>query len=179
MALIRWEPFREMTGLQQEMNRLFDTLTPRIDGSSRANATSFLPAAEMHETPDTIELKVEVPGMDPKDIDIQVSAEAVSIRGERRSEKEVAEKGMARSEFRYGSFQRIIPLSARIQNDQVQADYTNGVLRLTLPKAEAEKSKVVRISLGDQTQQGNGQAIKQSQGNGQTASQPQGEPQSV
>ena len=169
MALVRWEPFREMESLQQEMNRLFDSLAPRSEGGVRG--TAFLPAAEMHETPDAIELRVEVPGMEPKDLDVQVTAEAVSIQGERKSERKTEERGMMRSEFRYGSFQRIIPLPARIQNDQVQAEYTNGVLRLSLPKAEAEKNKVVRVSLGAQTQQGNGQVTSQPQGNGQATSQ--------
>lgn len=146
MPLVRWEPFREFDSLQRDMNRLFESLATRDEGTSIAS-TAFVPAAEMHETPDAIHLKLEVPGMEAKDLDVQVTAEAVAISGERKSETKTEEKGMTRSEFRYGSFKRVIPLPARIKNDQVQAEYTNGVLNLALPKAEEEKNKVVKVNL--------------------------------
>jgi HSP20 family protein len=147
MALIRWEPLREMDSLQREMNRLFDSLTPHSDRTS--NGVAFVPAAEIDETPEAIHLKLEIPGMEAKDLDVQVTAEAVSISGERRSETKTEEKGMTRSEFRYGSFRRVIPLPARIQNDSVQAEYKNGVLKLNLPKAEADKNQVVKVQIGE------------------------------
>ena len=81
-------------------------------------------------------------------MDVQVTAEAVAISGERRQETKTEDKGMTRSEFRYGSFRRVIPLPAWIQNDSVQAEYKNGVLHLNLPKAEAEKNRVVKVQLG-------------------------------
>lgn len=180
MALIRWEPFREIESMQRDMNRLFERMMMAPGDGGRditAAEPSFVPAAEMHETPNAIELKVEVPGMEAKDLDVQVTAEAVSINGERKLETKTEERGMTRSEFRYGRFQRIIPLPTRIQNDKVQAEYKNGVLCLTLPKAEAEKNKVVTINLGAQSNQGDGQPANQPQGNGQPASQPQSETQ--
>ncbi|GAC1459090.1 MAG: Hsp20/alpha crystallin family protein [Chamaesiphon sp.] len=146
MALIRWEPFREVESLQREMNHLFDTLTTSDKGSS--NITAFIPAAEIHETPDAIHLKLEVPGIESQDLDVQVTAQAVAVTGERKSETNTQEKGLTRSEFRYGRFQRVIPLPSRIQNDKVQAEYKNGVLNLSLPKAEDEKNKVVKVNLG-------------------------------
>lgn len=146
MALIRWEPFREVESLQQEMNQLFNSLAPRTEG--RANGAAFMPAAEMQETPEAVHLRLEIPGMDAKDLDVQVTAEAVSVSGERKSEKKTEEKGMTRSEFRYGRFQRIIPLSTKVKNDQVQADYKDGILHLNLPKADAEKNKVFKVNLG-------------------------------
>ncbi|TAE62339.1 MAG: Hsp20/alpha crystallin family protein [Oscillatoriales cyanobacterium] len=85
--------------------------------------------------------------MEAKDLDVQVTAEAVAISGERRSQTKTEDKGITRSEFRYGSFRRVIPLPARVQNDSVQAEYKNGVLNLTLPKAEAEKNRVVKVEL--------------------------------
>ena len=148
MALIRWEPFREVDSLQREMNRLFDSFAPRGNEGSVSSETTFMPAAEMHETPDAIHLRLEIPGLEAKDLDVQVTAESVAISGERKSETRTDEKGMTRSEFCYGKFQRVIPLSTRIQNDKVQADYKNGVLNLTLPKAEAEKNKVVKVNVG-------------------------------
>ena len=147
MALVRWEPLREFVGLQRDMNRLFDSLA-RTGDSGLGSNIAFIPAAEIQETPEAIHLKLEVPGMEAQDLDVQVTAEAVSINGERKSETKTEEKGVTRSEFRYGSFRRVIPLPARIKNDQVQAQYKNGVLSLTLPKAEAEKNKVVKVNLG-------------------------------
>ncbi len=144
MALVRWEPLREIDSIQREMNRLFDSLAPRTTDEF---GSAFVPAAEMEETPEAIHLKLEVPGMDAKDIDIQVSAEAVSISGERKSETQTEEKGMTRSEFRYGSFHREIPLPSRVQNTNVNAEYKDGILNLTLPKAEEEKNRVVKVNL--------------------------------
>jgi HSP20 family protein len=146
MALIRWEPFREIEGLQREMNRLFESLSPAEAGP--VNGITFMPAAEMHETPNSIELKLEIPGLEAKDIDVRVTEQAVAISGERQSQTKTEERGMTRSEFRYGKFQRVIPLPARVQNDQVKADYQNGVLSLSLPKAEEEKNKVFKVNLG-------------------------------
>ena len=147
MPLVRWEPFREFEGLQRDMNRLFDSLTRTSDDGLR-NEVAFIPPAEIQESSEAINLKLEVPGMEAKDIDVHVTAEAVAISGERKSETKAEEGGMTRSEFRYGSFRRVIPLPTRIKNDQVQAEFKNGVLSLTLPKAEAEKNKVVKVNLG-------------------------------
>ena len=129
------------------MNRLFDSLM-RTDDSGFSGNMAFVPAAELQETPQAIHLRLEVPGMEAKDLDVQVTAEAVSIYGDRKSETKTEEKGITRSEFRYGSFRRVIPLPARIKNEQVQAEYKNGVLSLTLPKAEEEKNKVFKVNLG-------------------------------
>ncbi|MGV2829566.1 Hsp20/alpha crystallin family protein [Myxosarcina sp. GI1(2024)] len=145
MALIRWEPFSEMNDLQREMNDLFDSLAPK---SNDRLAGGFIPPAEMEETSEKIHLKLEIPGMDAKDIELQVSADAISISGERKSEVKTEEKGMTKSEFRYGSFSRVIPLPTRIENNNVSAEYKDGILNITLPKAEEEKNKVVKVNIG-------------------------------
>lgn len=145
MALVRWEPFREMNALQREMNRLFDTLTPlRDDHFAFGN---FMPAVELNETDEAVDLRLEVPGMNAEDIDIQVSADSVAISGERKTESETKEDGVARSEFRYGSFRRVIPLSSRVDNTNVDANYENGILKLHMPKAPEELNKVVKVAL--------------------------------
>jgi HSP20 family protein len=128
------------------MDRLFDRLVPGGDGGRLG--WNFTPSAEIEETKDAVQLKLEVPGMEAKDLDIQVSEDSVSISGERRSETKTEDKGIVRSEFRYGQFQRVIPLPVRVKHDQVQAEYKDGILRLTLPKAEEEKQKVVKVNLG-------------------------------
>ncbi len=160
MAVVRFDPFRdidpfrEISQLQREMNRVFDQMMPSAgDRGSQTSGYSFMPSAEIHETPEQIKLKIEVPGIEAKDLDVKVTAEAVAITGERKSETQHDDKGVKRSEFRYGRFQRIIPLPTRIQNDKVQAEFQNGVLCLTLPKAEEEKNKVVTVSLGGQSNQ--------------------------
>lgn len=147
MALVRWSPFREIDTLQREMNQLFDAIT--FDhGRTSSTSVAFVPPAEIHETPEAIHLRIEIPGMEAKDLDVQVTAEVVTITGERKSETKTEENGTFRSEFRYGSFRRVIPLPNRVQNDKVEAHYKDGILTLTMPKVEAEKNKVVKVNLG-------------------------------
>jgi HSP20 family protein len=138
----RWEPFREMESLQRRMNHLFEQMMPWEDAG-----LTFMPSVEMDETTNEIHLKLEVPGLEAKDLDIEVSENSVSITGERKEETKTQEKGMVRSEFHYGKFERVIPLSTRVQNDQVKAEYKNGILTLTLPKTEEEKHKVVKVEV--------------------------------
>jgi HSP20 family protein len=143
MAIVRWEPFREMESLRRDMDRLFDQLMPGGNGET----LRFMPSAEIEDTADEIHLKLEIPGLEAKDLDIEVTEESVAVRGERKSEVRTEEKGMMRSEFRYGRFERVIPLTARVKSDAAQAEYKNGILTLTLPKAEEEKHKVVKVTV--------------------------------
>lgn len=148
MAIVRYNPWQEMSSLQRQLNRIFDdALTPE-NWNDFGNWSSF-PSAEIVEKDDAFHLKLEVPGMEAKDLDIQVMADRVAISGERKSETKSKENGNTRSEFRYGKFQRVIPLPAHIQNTNVTADYKNGILSLTLPKSEAEKNRVVKVNIGE------------------------------
>lgn len=153
MALVHWAPFQEIDGLQQEMNDLLNSLLPAFNAEvgnqeAIANPQTLTPAAEIHETAEAIVLKVELPGLKAKDIDVQVMADRVAIQGDRALEQQAETKHVVRSEFRYGTFRRIIPLPARVQNDKVEAAYKDGILSLNLPKVESEKRKVVKVSLG-------------------------------
>ena len=148
MALVRYNPWQEMSSLQRQLNRLFDdALIPERWGEW--SNLSKIPAAELTETDDALHLKLEVPGMEAKDLDIQVMADRVAISGERKSETKSEEDGRTRSEFRYGKFSRVIPLPTRIQNTNVTAEYKDGILNLTLPKSEEEKNKVVKVNLDE------------------------------
>ncbi|GEA27186.1 spore protein SP21 [Microcystis aeruginosa NIES-4325] len=147
MALIRWEPFREVESLQKEMNRLFDRLVPTDVGDGEKMGLSFIPAAEMTETPEAVQLKLEIPGMEAKDLNVEVTADSLTINGERKSEIKTEEEGFTRTEFRYGKFHRVIPLPVQVDNTNVTAEYKDGILNLTLPKAEEEKNKVVKVSI--------------------------------
>lgn len=146
MALVRYNPWSEMNSLQRQFNRLFDDALTFDNLGDFGNLAS-IPAAELTETEEALHLKLEVPGMEAKDLDVQVMADKVAISGERKSE--VKEK--TRSEFRYGKFSRVIPLPVKIQNTNVTADYKDGILNLTLPFAEEEKNKVVKVNLLGET----------------------------
>ena len=165
MALVRYNPWSEMNSLQRQLNRLFDdVLTPtNWDGFDNS---AKIPAAELTETDNALHLKLEVPGMEAKDLDIQVMADRVAISGERKSETKSEEdkgasaevssavhvaRGKTRSEFRYGKFSRVIALPVKIKNTNVTAEYKDGILNLTLPKSEEEKNKVVKVNLGEAT----------------------------
>ncbi|MDB9303332.1 MULTISPECIES: Hsp20/alpha crystallin family protein [Cyanophyceae] len=156
MVLSRWEPFREIETMQRQMSRLLDQISaPSETTDIISDRITFVPPAELEETSDDVKLWMEIPGIDPQDLDVKVAADTVSVTGERKSEvREEEKRGMRRSEFRYGRFQRVIPLPSRIQNDKVQADFKNGVLCLTMPKAEEEKTRVVTVQLPGQSQQG-------------------------
>jgi HSP20 family protein len=154
MAIIQWRPFRDITHweslptietLQEEMNRLFHQLSPSGNGDSELMA--FMPSAELEDTPDAIHLKLEIPGLEAKDLDIQVTEQSVSISGERKSETKTEEKGSVRSEFRYGKFERIIPLPVPVKTDAAHAEYKNGILTLDLPKTAEDRKKVVKVEV--------------------------------
>jgi HSP20 family protein len=142
MAIIRYSPWSEINSLQR-LERMFDeVLTP---ASSEFSNYSKVPAAELTETEKALILKLELPGIKPADVNIEATVKSVAISGERKAENQ--EK--TRSEFRYGSFQRVIPLPVKIQNTEVEAQYKDGILHLTLPKAATEINKVVKVSLGE------------------------------
>jgi len=143
--LVRYNPWQDFNTLQHQMNRLFDEALSPLTDLERGNAR--FPAAELHETADAIHLKLEVPGIEAKDLDVQVTENAVAISGERKSEKKTEENGRTVTEFHYGKFQRVIPLSARVENTNVTAEYKDGILNLTLPKTTQEKNKVVKVNL--------------------------------
>lgn len=136
MMLTRYNPWQELNALQRQMDSLFEQ-----------KVTAKAPVAELRETDAALILKLELPGVEAKDVDIQVSEKAVSVTAERKTETKTEDNGNVRSEFYYGKFQRVIPLPARIQNTDVKAEYKDGILNLTLPKAEAEKNKVVKVNL--------------------------------
>ncbi|MEL4894144.1 Hsp20/alpha crystallin family protein [Crocosphaera sp. Alani8] len=146
MALVTYNPWKEMNALQREINQLFDEgLLTNSDRSFKE--LSFAPSAELSETDDAVKLKLELPGINVEDVDIQATKEAVYITGERKKETKSEENGVTRSEFRYGKFSRSIGLPALVDNTNITAEYKEGILHLTLPKAEEEKNKVVKVSL--------------------------------
>lgn len=147
MTIVRYNPWQEMTAMQRQLNRLMDD-TLATTNSSNLNHAAKAPAAELIETEEALHLKLEVAGMQPEDLDIQVTVKSVAISGDRKADA-TPEKAKVRSEFSYGKFSRTIALPVKIQNTKVTAEFKNGILNLTLPKAEAEINKVVKLNLGE------------------------------
>lgn len=153
MSLVRWEPFSELGTLHRQMNRLFDdfargeSLSPfRGEGEGL-----WQPAIEIQETDTDLIVKAQIPGVSAEDLDIEVSENALTISGEHREEARSEDEGIVRSEFRYGHFRRSIPFTSRVRHEEVTSDYTDGVLTLTLPKAESARRtvKVKVVSSGN------------------------------
>jgi len=145
MLMRYWQPFTEIETIRQQLDKAFGGLAATRDNSE----ATWMPALELVDAGDNFVLKAQLPGIDPKDVDIQVTREAISISGEHRYENTEEKSGYVRSEFRYGKFHRVLPLPAHIQNDSVQAECKDGILTLTLPKVTEARNKVVKINLGE------------------------------
>ncbi|WP_088243139.1 Hsp20/alpha crystallin family protein [Calothrix rhizosoleniae] len=145
MTLVRYNPWKEIDILEHHFNSLLDDFLPR----EWKDFTRFseVPAAEISETDDAVYLKLEISGMEAKDLDIEATEDTITISGERKSESKTEEKGFTKSEFYYGKFHRVIPLPVSIQNNNVTAEYKDGILNLTLPKAHGKRQKIVKINL--------------------------------
>ncbi|MGB3491323.1 MAG: Hsp20/alpha crystallin family protein [Elainellaceae cyanobacterium] len=151
MTIIRFNPWFELDRIQRQLDHVFEEATPSLNWDGMGN--SGAPAVEFHEKENSIHLKIELPGINPDDLNIEVTEDAVSIAGERKSETKSEKKGVIRSEFRYGTFRRVIPLPSRVKNADVTASYQDGILHLTLPKTDVERNRVVKISLNGQAPQ--------------------------
>jgi HSP20 family protein len=148
MALIRWQPWQEVDTLRHQLDQLFDELSPIARGTAlRTNTANWIPAIELKTTETAVILRAELPGIEAKDLDVQVSRDTVSIAGEYKAEIQTENHQIIRSEFRQGSFKRVISLPNQVQNDQVNAEFKDGILTLTLPKVEADLPKLVKINL--------------------------------
>jgi HSP20 family protein len=155
MSLMRWQPFHELDNLRNQMNHLVEEIMRgerEIPFLPKGEVT-WSPAVELKETETEIILKAQIPGIDAKDLNVEVSEESVSITGEHREEKKVDEKGFFRSEFRYGRFERLVPLPSAVKNDLVKSDFKNGLLTLTMPKLAKSDRKVVKVSLTEEARE--------------------------
>jgi HSP20 family protein len=144
-TLARWEPFRGITSLQEQINRFFDDLAFR--GREDSALTSWAPAVDIYETEQELVVKADLPDVDPKDLDIRVDNNVLTIRGERKFEKKVKEDNYLRVERAYGSFSRSFSLANTVNTESIKADYSNGVLTLTIPKREEAKPKQIKVNV--------------------------------
>src|ERR1700739_3956749 len=153
--LTRWEPLREFSTMQDRinrMNRLFrESYSP--DGPEEAlTPTSFAPPVDIYEDEHNITLKLEVPGIDEKDIDVRVENSTLTVHGERKIEKEEKEENFCRVERQYGSFTRSFTLPSSVDSGQVSAHYDKGMLKINLAKKAEAKPKQIKVNIGSEKQ---------------------------
>ncbi len=148
--ITRWDPFREFVTIQDRMNRLFrDSYAP--EGREEAlTTTTFAPPVDVYEDEHNVTLKIEVPGIDEKDIDVRIENNTLTVHGERKFEKEEKEENYRRVERQYGSFTRTFTLPTTVDHENVQADYDKGVLKVKLAKKAEAKPKQIKVNVGSQ-----------------------------
>ena len=149
MAIVRWEPFREMSSLQTEMNRLFNAA---FDTPSAANSTArrWTPAMDLLETDDEFVIRADLPGMSESDVSIELEDNVLTVSGERRTEHEDKREGFYRVERSYGSFSRSLTLPKGVDPEAVNASFNRGVLEVRVPKPEQRKPRKIEISGAEQ-----------------------------
>ena len=145
-SMERWDPFRGIGEIQSEVNRLFDSWSGR---GNTVGERMWLPAVDVHETKDDFVLTLDIPGVSQKDVHISITGDLLTVKGERRFERESEEAGHTyhRVERLYGKFERSVQLPTMVQTDKVKASYHDGVLTVKLPKAEEVKPREVKIDL--------------------------------
>ena len=145
-TIARWEPFRGVTTLQDQINRLFTDAFERT--SEQSSLSAWTPSVDIYETEHELVVKADLPEVDVKDLDIRVENNILTIRGERKFEKKVNEENYLRVERSYGSFARSFTLANTVNADAIKADYQSGVLMLSIPKREEAKPKQIKVSVG-------------------------------
>lgn len=142
----RWDPFEEMTTLRNRMDRLWS----RMSAEDTAAIADWSPVSDVVESKDEIVIKTELPGIDEKNVDVQIESGVLTIKGERNAEKETEEKGFRRVERSYGSFLRTFALPPSVEPEKVSASFTNGLLEVHLPKKEGAKPRSIKVDVKKQ-----------------------------
>lgn len=149
-VITRWDPFREFSTLQDRMNRLFrDSYGPE-GREETLNNTSFAPPVDVYEDEHSVNVKIEVPGVDEKDIDVRIENNVLTVHGERKFEKEEKQENFRRVERQYGSFTRTFTLPTTVDAEKVAASYDKGILKIALPKKAEAKPKQIKVSVGSE-----------------------------
>jgi len=145
MAIVRWDPFRDVMTLQNRLNSVFRDFNESADGPM--TTASFVPAVDIYEDEKKVSLKLEVPGMAEKDLDVSVENNVLTVRGERKFEKEEKEENFHRIERRYGSFSRSFTLPSTVDTEHIEAHYQAGVLKLDLKKKPEAQPKQIKVNV--------------------------------
>ncbi len=153
MSLARWDPFLQLTDLQNEMNRLFRREFPSIPRTEQAMTSEFMPAADIYEDEKMIKVKLDVPGINAKDLDIRVEGNILTVSGERKFEKEEKKENFRRVERAYGSFTRSFTLPGSVDTDSIRANFENGILEIDAAKRAEARGKQIKVSEHPSTEQ--------------------------
>jgi HSP20 family protein len=144
-SITRWDTYSGLSGLQEQVNRLFESgFSRRADHSA---LTSWAPAVDIFETENELVVKADLPEVDEKDIDVRVENNMLTVRGERKFEEKTEKENYLRVERTYGTFSRSFSLPNTVNHEAIQADYKNGVLTVTLPKRAESKPKQVKVNV--------------------------------
>ena len=162
MTIVRWEPLRELSSLQNEMNRLFNTVfdAPPAGGGNGGQTRRWVPAMDLLETADHFVLRADLPGMRQEDVAIELEDNVLTISGERKAEHEDRQEGYYRVERAFGGFSRSLTLPKGIDGSAVTAEFDNGVLEVRIPKPEERKPQKISIGVGGGTAALEGQETK-------------------
>src|SRR4030065_871841 len=145
MAIMRWDPYRDMITLRDRMNRLFEDMSSPKGEEKAVIPGAWAPSVDIYETENEVVLAAEIPGVEEKDVEIKVEDNNLTIRGERKFEKETKEENFHRIERSYGSFFRSFSLPGNIDQEKIQAEHENGILRVTMPKKAELKPKIIKV----------------------------------
>lgn len=152
MAIVRWDPFGGFLSNRDSFNRFFNEALTNFINTEDTQAKKWTPAVDIYETEHSLVLKSELPGVDPKDVEVRIEDGTLYLKGERKQERDVKEENFHRIERSYGSFTRTFSLPNSIDTDNVKAEYKDGVLTLTLAKREEAKPKTVKINVAPASQ---------------------------
>jgi len=147
MAVVKWDPLRDLLSIQDRMNRLFEQTLSRSRTEDGISASTWTLAVDIYETPETIVMKADLPGLTRADIEIEIHDNALTIKGERRFAKDVQQENYLRIERASGAFQRSFTLPTSVRQEEIRASFRDGVLELLLPKAEEAKPKKIAIDV--------------------------------
>jgi len=145
MALVRWSPWGNLATLQDRINRIFDEAFPKSGEESELTVCDWNPAVDTYEKGETITIEIELPGVDKKDVAVDVKDRVLSIKGKRSLDKEIKEENYYRRERCYGTFHRSFNLPAFIKPENIKAEFKDGILKVQIPKPEEEKPKQISI----------------------------------
>jgi HSP20 family protein len=162
MALIRWEPAREINSFQQEMNRLFSSFFDTAStGAPAGGVRRWIPAMDVVETDEHFVLRADLPGMSEQDVDLSLEDNVLTVSGERKAEHEERREGYYRVERASGAFSRSLTLPEGVEGDAIAATFDKGVLEVRIPKPEARKPRKLQIQVGDAPAEIEGRAAEQ------------------
>jgi len=147
MDIMKWDPFREVGTIRDDIDRIFDSFLGRFRTGRVALDSFWTPLVDLEETKDSLLVRTELPGMKKEEIKISLEGDSLHISGERKQEREEKNKTYHRIERSYGKFERVIPLPTEIEKEKVKANYQDGVLEITLPKSERVKPKEITIEV--------------------------------